>query len=180
MNLIFKSSSKHKFTVIDGILKSNETFRASKDKDNNIIIYDVSEKIENNEYLEYPVENISFISIANSNLTIEKNLLSKPILNEDELTIKVLEDAKVSIRTSGYFIKNINLVIEDKSSVDIDKIQSNLCNCSIFKNSKLVVNNSDFNILILNSNDNSKITCNRTSAINLHKNISKQGVISGI
>ena len=102
--------------------------------------------MKENEYFEYPLEKDSINSInieQSSNISID----DLSVLNESNLNILINGSGLVETAFSGYFIKNLSVNINGSGETNINKLQSDICNCFITGSGDIYLRESNFNNL---------------------------------
>lgn len=136
------------------------------------------EELEENEYLEYPLEKESINSISiSSSSTLDIQDLS--VLSNDDLSIAIQGSGSVATNNEGYFIKTLNFSVQGSGDIEINKFQADSCNCSVQGSGDIKIKNSNFNKLNLNVMGSGDITGRNTTAEKISKNIMGSGDING-
>lgn len=134
--------------------------------------------MKENEYFEYPLEKDSINSInieQSSNISID----DLSVLSESNLNILINGSGLVETAFSGYFIKNLSVNINGSGEININKLQSDICNCFITGSGDIYLRESNFNNLNLSITGSGDIQGIRATAAKVSKNIFGSGEING-
>lgn len=169
------SFNGYSFTFKNGELYINgDKFINNENSDSN----DKNEELKENEFLEYPLEKTSIMSISVSS-SAELIIEDMSVLSEEDFSINIQGSGSVKTSKNGYFIKNLNFRVQGSGDIKIKRFQSNNCNCSVQGSGDIFLSNSDFNTLNLNVMGSGDITGKNTTTKNISKNIMGSGDING-
>ena len=150
--IIFNEGITFNGVSIDGITIKSGSIKINNNeiiinglKINNSMINKENEVLKEDEYLEYPFEEINSISI---NSSAKVKIMNFDNFNLENFNFNVSGSGKIVTNEDKYhFLDNMNLNVQGSGKIKIYTFQSLICNAMVQGSGKNELNNSNFDTI---------------------------------